>query len=646
MPRRYWIYREVLKMKKHAHILAVLTVFLAALSGVSRSVENPGIANPSITNPAGVSTVPPSSLGDGLVQSPNPLDRSSDLVVTGNVRRGMYFRGPVPYNASTSFGAGLGSTSLDSFLRDSAGAEDFGRYSSKYGVQPYYSPTNTVTTTTPGRPGAFKPIDSRVSGLAPDVFGPDSLLDRQGPTAEDTLDSGVGPQSTPLTPQDIGRLASGETRVRPQNEPMTAEKYRKQIEQLRLELMRMRSKTPAADTERVKKDDVLGLLPELGVSDRKRPYKPGSDLLAGQKLGDLTDKTESAETPKAPEPLERTQPPGIETELPGAAPSSRKELSESGKLDNESLEALLYGRNKAQTQPDITSKADNLTPSAAELETINKQLAEMKRRVGELSTPEPSKVGTGKPDLIGTDATGKESVTGASNDYTRQIIAEQLRGGSPPDVAVEPYRAKGATTGLGQVGVGAASEVEKIDKLSPAELSSKARQIMGPHKTIEAFAEARYRQAMVEAQDYMNKGKYYQAAGAFEKASIFDSRKPLAVAGRSLALFGAGEYISSALYLSRAIEMSDEYARTRVDLASMLGDKDKLESRIADAKESLERSLAPELELLLAYTYYQMGRLAPARQTIESARKAMPKSLAVQRLKAIIDAAPQAPKTK
>jgi hypothetical protein len=625
-------------MKKNAHILAVLTVFLAALSGVSWSVENPGIANPSITNPAGVSTVPPSSLGDGLVQSPNPLDRSSELVVTGNVRRGMYFRGPVPYNSSTSFGSGLGSTSLDSFLRDSAGAEDFGRYSSKYGMQPYYSPTNTVTTTTPGRPGAFKPIDSRVSGLAPDVFGPDSLLDRQGPTAEDTPDSDMGPQSAPLTPQDIGRLASGETRVRPQNEPMTAEKYRKQIEQLRLELIRMRSKTPTTDTERIKNDDVLGLLPELGASDRKRLDKPGSDLLAGRKLGDLTEKTESAETPKAPAPLERAQPPGTGTESSRATPSGRKELSESGRLDNESLEALLYGRNKAQTQPNITSKADNLTPSAAELETITKQLAEMKRRVGELSTPEPSKVGT--------DTTGKESVTGASNDYTRQLIAEQLRGGSPPDVAVEPYEAKGPTTGLGRVGVGAASEVEKIDKLSPGELSSRARQIMGPHKTIEAFTEARYRQAMVEAQNYMNQGKYYQAASAFERAAIFDSKKPLAVAGRSLALFGAGEYISSALYLSRAIEMSDEYARTRVDLASMLGDKDKLESRIADAQEWLERSVAPELEFLLAYTYYQMGRLAPARDAIESAQKAMPKSVAVRKLKAIIDAAPQAPKPR
>ena len=626
-------------MKKHAHILAVLTMFLAALSGVSRSVENPGIANPSITNPAGVSTVPPSSLGDGLVRSPNPLDRSSDLVVTGNVRRGMYFRGPVPYNSSTSFGAGLGSTSLDSFLRDSAGTEDFGRYSSKYGAQPYYSPTNTVTTTTPGRPGVFKPIDSRISGLAPNVSGLDSLLDRQGPTAEDTLDSGVGPQAAPLTPQDIGRLASGETRVRPQNEPMTAEKYRKQIEQLRLELTRIRSKTPNTGTEEIKKDDVLGLLPELGASDRKRLYEPGSDLLARQKLGDLTEKTESAEAPKVPEPLERTPSPGTRTELPGAAPSGRKGLLESGKLDNESLEALLYGRNKAQTQPDITSKADKgLTPSATDLETITKQLAEMKRRNGELSTPEPSKVAT--------DTTGKESVTGGSNDYTRQIIAEQLRVGSPPDAAVEPDQAKGATTGLDQVGVGTASEAEKINKLSPGELSSKARQIMGPHKTIEAFTEARYRQAMVEAQDYMNKGKYYQAAGAFEKASIFDSKKPLAVAGRSLALFGAGEYISSALYLSRAIEMSDEYARTRVDLASMLGDKDKLESRIADAKEWLERSLAPELELLLAYTYYQMGRLAPAREAIESAHKAMPKSLAVQKLKAIIDAAPEPPKPR
>ena len=82
---------------------------------------NAAIRNPAIKNPVGPGTVPVSSYKSGLVPSVNPIDRTSDLIVTGNISGGKHFRGVVPYNAITDFGGTLGSTSIDSFLRQSSG---------------------------------------------------------------------------------------------------------------------------------------------------------------------------------------------------------------------------------------------------------------------------------------------------------------------------------------------------------------------------------------------------------------------------------------------------------------------------------------------------------------------------------------------
>jgi len=141
-----------------SRILIVAAVFFTLSSPISFSIENLAIRNP-----AGLSTVPPSSIQSGLISNPNPIDTSGNLLITGNVRRGMHFRGTVPYGSTTSFRAGLGSSSLSSFLRDSAGAEDFGRYAGKYRVQPYYLRSQTVTTTRPGYSGVFRQTGTRIN---------------------------------------------------------------------------------------------------------------------------------------------------------------------------------------------------------------------------------------------------------------------------------------------------------------------------------------------------------------------------------------------------------------------------------------------------------------------------------------------------
>jgi len=144
-------------MKYRMFMIAVI-LSAAFCWPTSWSIENPGIGNP-----VGSSTIPPSTFRSPLLNNPAPIDTSGNLVITGNVRRGRHFRGNVPYRSVTSFGSSLGTSALSSFLRDTAGSEDFQTYSNKYGTQPYYSPTETVTTMMPGRSEIFMPESTRAS---------------------------------------------------------------------------------------------------------------------------------------------------------------------------------------------------------------------------------------------------------------------------------------------------------------------------------------------------------------------------------------------------------------------------------------------------------------------------------------------------
>jgi tetratricopeptide (TPR) repeat protein len=170
------------------------------------------------------------------------------------------------------------------------------------------------------------------------------------------------------------------------------------------------------------------------------------------------------------------------------------------------------------------------------------------------------------------------------------------------------------------------------------DVSAKAREILGEHKTFASFAEDKFNRHMRAAEEYLKRGRYYRAADAYTLASIYKPDDPLAYAGKSHALFAAGEYMSSALFLTRALEIFPEYAQFKIDLVAMVGDKDKLESRIANIEKWLDESDAAELQFLLGYIYYQMGRQAEAGEMINAAFEKMPESPAVAALKKAIAA--------
>ena len=185
-------------------------------------------------------------------------------------------------------------------------------------------------------------------------------------------------------------------------------------------------------------------------------------------------------------------------------------------------------------------------------------------------------------------------------------------------------------------GIEEKSQKEQLMERSLAAVKAKA--LLGEHKTFASFSKDRFNYYLKAGEDHLKEGKYCRAADAYTMALFYEPGNPLPYAGKSHALFAAGEYMSSALFLSRAIEIFPEYAMFKIDIVAMVGDRDKLESRIVDVKEWMEKSGSGELEFLLAYIYHQMEKPQWAKEAIATAYKKMPESVAVIALKEAIEA--------
>ncbi|MHC4790134.1 MAG: tetratricopeptide repeat protein [Planctomycetota bacterium] len=178
-----------------------------------------------------------------------------------------------------------------------------------------------------------------------------------------------------------------------------------------------------------------------------------------------------------------------------------------------------------------------------------------------------------------------------------------------------------------------------LEGLSNQEISARAKAILGPYQDYESFLKDKFSKYMSAGEMYLKRGKYYRAADAYSLALLYKPADAFANAGESHALFAAGEYMSSALYLSRALDISSEYAGFKIDFVALIGDRDRIESRVAEIEEWLKRSDAGELHFLLGYVYYRMDRLEKAKESIAAASEKMPSTPAVNILKKAIDAA-------
>ena len=496
-----------------------------------------------ISNPVGSGTVPPTASRSGLIRSPNPIDRSSNFVITGHVTGGRHFRGIVPYNAISDFGGRRGYSSLNPFLRRSLGGAYFDRYTGK--PIPYYSLTRTVATTRPGESAVFRLPTTAVGYRVADRF----LL-----------------PSTPKQKLLADSRAALSTR---------------RFEGLRFE---------GSQTQK----NAFGVPAII----RRTETRPMSMTL--QELEKVISE-------------ERT------TYL-----QTRRLVDEQGRAPTEQ-----FRRNLKQ----ISSKTAELQKSLATqkgslLSTTKKPRTDLPQRS---ETPTPKARAGQEASQTPFTAFGPPDIPSDVYEQMKRQLYSFQKALEPPPVVKQAEEPPGALEEK------QASQAEALSEVTMA--AAKAKAIMGSYKSFASFTKDRFNQHLRAAERYLKQGRYYRAADAYTLAAIYKPDDPLAYAGKSHALFAAGEYMSSALFLSRALEIFPEYARFKIDIETMVGDKDKLESRIADVEQWLKISGAAELHFLLGYVHYQMGRLEPAKKAIDAAYEKMPEAPAVITLKEAIETA-------
>jgi hypothetical protein len=514
-----------------------------------------------VRSPVGPGTVPPSSYRSGQVRTPNPIDTSGNLVITGNIRGGRHFRGVVPYQSETDFRAEIPSSSFDSFLRRSAGSEDLGRFSGE--ALPYYSPTRTVTSVRPGQPFIFKPPAT--------TYGTYSTRRVTSDTIKTLL---------PRQYQRTGEIRSDTILTNFRTRPMS--KTTKQLEKiLSTQINRYPYITKSIPTDNVDKKSPVQI--EQLQSESKQVSDEGIRFKK-----DLIDQSR------------------YEQDL---RPAAKDELSpEISQLP----ESERVWKTQKPKEPVVGDKP---------FDTYEKMdvYEQMKRRFDDFQkTYEPWRTKTKRkreePTFVDDDEEEKPENRYKSGRRTSSYVANSKVPGA------DNFQTKSVPS----------------DKSS---VSLEDNNVKTSHKTFASSIKDEFNEHIRAAENYLKEGKYYRAADAYTLASIYKPSDPLAYAGKSHALFAAGEYMSSALFLYKTLNMFPEYARFKIDIVAMVGDRDTLETRIADVERQLKKTDAPELNFLLGYVYYQIGRLNEAKKQAEFAYEKMPDVLAAEALKEAVDSA-------
>jgi tetratricopeptide (TPR) repeat protein len=591
-------------MNSGLSIKARTVVAAGAVVALCCSAGRP-IENPSIFNPADCSTIVPSSYQSSPISSPIGFDSKGNLIITGNVRRGMHFRGGVPYESTMSFWADLGSASLNSFLRDSAGTQDLGNSAGKYGIQPYFLPSGTVATMRPGYSGVFGrgyagirnhtlrgrfQAGTYVADTNAVTFsGKDvSTADSELPVAQTRYAAQTKPHTIVQSIRELKLL----TRQAGQEIPSRGQQL--MVERYRRKFHKRRDKGQTTEYSQRQADITFEMSARPSFECEHSLIEKYGDF---EPLDLIRDTQEKAASIKKLSKIEaEPKPTLLEEYLQANAGKLKDEFA----LQQDAAQVLQTDEAMA-TQSDIVLQVQNDTGDTDIAEQVRRQLEDLIKTVGAGESPEAEDTGQ--------NSRTKTGLTSAATDRQRSLnTAESIERGA-----------------------------QELEALPQSGLSAEAGKVGGAKTNPDTFSASRFNHRFQQANARMKSGRYYEAADSFALASIYKPGDPLCLAGRGHALLAAGEYISSALFIARAVEASPEYLQEKIDLATLLGSQNIVENRIADIKERTGGSSSAKLQLLLGYLYYRMGRCGPAQQAIDAACAKMPDSPAAAALKKAID---------
>ncbi len=575
----------------------VVSVVLCAVTSFSSGIRTGGYGRPSVPEAVRSATTPLSSYENGLVNTPDPVDNSSDLAITGNVTGGKHFRGGLPYRSPTSIDAPLGSTSIDPFMRrttPSTASSAPGATSS-----PYYSQTGTVTggslNRSLGTAYAEEPSSSGYASGARLRLAPADATSTESPTL------------SPTAPGS-GLQADWRTSTQPGGD-VTREDYDRQMAQLQARLAQVK-----AEVAQLERSFTAGQEPMESVVQTARPGQPP-----------LPDRVTPSGQPLTPADASRRQALLQET---ARLLSAAKGLSEETSQGNDSGFGDLGADLATETRPRLQlyeEQAQGQVQQAPDAPLSIEALVSPRLCGPAAPSPAPNPTELPAVQRVNETARALERSTVPANPpsgYTplsRASRSEELPTG---------YRVLGQRTDATLSPVDAATlraaqaRQQTMDRTMPSL----------PGRTDAASAQAfeRYLQA---GQNLLQRGDYHRAAEAFTLAAGYRPNDARAYLGKGQALLATGQYLNSALFIAKAVELNLPSVLQRTDLIRLVGGPDAFVARFDELDELIQTQGTAELQFLMAYIYYQMDRPADAKAAIDAAQKQAPTSISIDLLR-------------
>ena len=114
---------------------------------------------------------------------------------------------------------------------------------------------------------------------------------------------------------------------------------------------------------------------------------------------------------------------------------------------------------------------------------------------------------------------------------------------------------------------------------------------------------------MAQGESLLKQGSYYYADTLYRRASEMQPENPLAYLGRTYSLAGAGDLISAADNLTKALEIFPGQAQEKIDLPKFFHNQEELD-RITNKLVSLTETNKQDfrIRLLLGYFYHYSGQ--------------------------------------
>ncbi|OHB65451.1 MAG: hypothetical protein A2Y76_05705 [Planctomycetes bacterium RBG_13_60_9] len=617
-------------------------------------------------SPVSRGIVPPSSYSSGLVNTANPIDNTTNQIVTGNVAGAKYFHGNIPYGSTTSFGSRLGSTSLDSFLRYSAVPEQMDEHTHTY--SPFYSQTGTVAKIPPGYGGVFAPGSPKVLGgptqfqaerpadvmAMPEVPQPQVSAGKVSAILGTSAGTWPGPRPRPpsTAPDELQEAISNEPgsqlteqRLAQQgNQIMTPEEYQRQLEQLHHDLDRVKANAseleeslrtdenvsaPSGERRPMTVAELVGSVqpqrqspvvnPPADRSLLPNPASSAPDVSAaqGQTPAGLSDRAsgDAAElTLVSPEnPTDRVQV-GIPMEsgvrLYGQPMNSGPSLPGRSALASR-IDAIVAPKKDGAAKDNGSGDAGML-PAVQRVEETARAFDAPARLLQQ-------------PSVAAADSSVPP--TDPVSSLMAGHVAQPRRTESVP-----PARAEATDSATRSDQVKMQPKAPDPAPQSPGDLAG------GDSQNSESFLQERFGRYVKAAELYLRQGRYCLAADSFTLASMYKPDQARAYIGKSHASFAAGQYIASAVALAKAVELDSRNSIKPVDLMEIAGGPDQFVVRITELEHAAKTGETPLLQLLLAYIYHQMDRPQEAAAAIRAAKTGLPTSVSVDLLQAAIGA--------